>query len=241
MQSLENLALAEQLRFMHATLVSHLARLAAFTDDWIPDWAFALAVFAAIVAAGIALQGAMTRFLKARPAAWHPFAKHAWDSTRGLVRFMLALFAMSVALPLLHLPHDFKDDVRRIFLALFVIQLGWIIAVIANIAMDRYVFGLKLDVADNLLARKAVTQMRIVRQAVNVLIGTLTAGFALMSFELGAPVRHLALRLGGRGGHRGGTGGAAPVRESDRGSAARLHPALAPGRCGGDQQRVRLR
>jgi small-conductance mechanosensitive channel len=183
MQPLENMALAEQLRFMHATLEVHLARLAAFTDAWIPDWAFVLAVFAAIVAAGIALQGAMTRFLKTRPATWHPFAKHAWDSTRGLARFMLALFAMSVALPLLHLPAAIKDDVRRLFLALFVIQLGWIVAVIANIAMDRYVFGLKLDVADNLVARKAVTQMRIVRQAVNVLIGTLTAGFALMSFD----------------------------------------------------------
>src|SRR6201999_630971 len=86
-------------------------------------------------------------------------------------------------LPLMHLPPDMRDDVRRVFLALFVVQLGWIIAVIANVAMDRYVFGLKIDVADNLQARRAMTQMRIVRQAVNVMIGMLTAGFALMSFD----------------------------------------------------------
>jgi small-conductance mechanosensitive channel len=49
--------------------------------------------------------------------------------------------------------------------------------------MDRYVFGLDLNAADNLLARKAITQMRILRQAVNVMIVTITAGFVMMSFD----------------------------------------------------------
>jgi len=168
---------------MHATLVSTLKRIADFADNWIPFWVFAIAVFAAIVAAGLALQKLITGFLNRRPATWHPFGKHVWASTRGLMRFMLVLFALSLTLPLMHVPHDVRDDVRRIFLALFVVQLGWIIAVIANVAMDRYVFGLRIDVADNLQARRAMTQMRIVRQAINIMIGMLTAGFALMSFD----------------------------------------------------------
>jgi small-conductance mechanosensitive channel len=168
---------------MHATLVSTLKQIADFADNWIPFWVFAITVFAAIVAAGLALQKLITGFLHRRPATWHPFGKHVWASTRGLMRFMLVLFALSVTLPLMHLPHDVRDDVRRIFLALFVVQLGWIIAVIANVAMDRYVFSLKIDVVDNLHARRAMTQMRIVRQAINVMIGTLTVGFALMSFD----------------------------------------------------------
>jgi len=167
---------------MKSTLRSLLEQIAAFLP-WIPDWVLALAAFAGIVAAGMALQGVVTRFLKKRPVTWHPFLKHAWNRTRGLVRFMLVLFALSVVLPLLHPPHDLRDEIRKIFLALAIVQLGWIISVIVNIAMDRYVFGFKLDVADNLGARKAVTQMRILRQALNVLIATLTMGFALMSFD----------------------------------------------------------
>jgi len=42
------------------------------------------------------------------------------------------------------------------------------------------------------MARKAVTQMRIVRQAVNVMIALFTAGFALMSFE---SVRQIGVSL----------------------------------------------
>lgn len=167
---------------MKSTLRSLIEQIAAFTP-WIPDWVFAIAAFIGIIAAGLALQSLINRIIKRRPADWRPFLRHAWKRTRRLVRFMLVLFALSVILPLLHPPHDLRDEIRRVFLALAVIQLGWIIGVIANLAMDRYTFGLKIDVADNLNARRAATQMRIVRQAVNVMIGTLTVGFALMSFD----------------------------------------------------------
>jgi len=167
---------------MRHNLREYLQQIAGFLP-WIPDWAFGIAAFIGIVAGGLALQGAITRFLKKRPAGWHPFARQSWDKTRGLVRFMLVLFALSLTLPFLHLSHDVRDEVRKVFLALAVVQLGWIVGVIANIAIDRYVYGLRIDVADNLLARKAVTQMRILRQAVNVMIALFTAGFALMSFD----------------------------------------------------------
>ncbi len=167
---------------MKSTLRSLIEQIAAFVP-WIPDWVFAIAAFIGIVAAGLALQSLINQVIKRRPADWRPFLRHAWRRTRRLVRFMLVLFALSVILPLLHPPHDLRDDIRCIFLALAVIQLGWIVGVIANLAMDHYTFGLKIDAADNLHARRAATQMRILRQALNVLIGTLTVGFALMSFD----------------------------------------------------------
>ncbi|HVV28571.1 MAG TPA: mechanosensitive ion channel family protein [Rhizomicrobium sp.] len=150
---------------------------------WIPPWLDALLLFLAIMAVGLAVQRLISRFLAARPPDWHPFGRQAWSRTRHLVRYMLALFAAGLAVQTLSLTGNQLDIVRKVFLCLFIIQLGWIVMVIANIGIDRYVYGLRLDVADNLFARKAVTQMRILRQAVNVLIGLLTLGFALMSFD----------------------------------------------------------
>jgi small-conductance mechanosensitive channel len=170
------------MRAVRAQFRDLLEWLAKFTP-WIPDWAFAVLGFVGIVAAGLALQGLVTRWLKKRPPQWHPFLLHAWLRTRRLVRFMLILFALSVVLPLLHPPHDLRDDIRKIFLALAIIQMGWIVGVLVNIAIDRYTFGLRVDNTDDLNARRAATQMRILRQAINALIATLTVGFALMSFD----------------------------------------------------------
>jgi len=167
---------------MKSTLRALIEQIAAFVP-WIPDWVFAIAAFIGIVAIGQTTVIFINGIIKRRPPDWRPFLKHGWKRTRRLVRFMLVLFALSVILPLLHPPHDLRDEIRRVFLALAMIQLGWIIGVIANLAMDHYTFGLKIDAADNLSARRAATQMRIVRQALNVMIGTLTVGFALMSFD----------------------------------------------------------
>jgi small-conductance mechanosensitive channel len=150
---------------------------------WAPNWLVAALIFAVIMTAGLVLQGLITRFLASRPPAWHPFLKHVWMRTRQLGRFMLLLFAAGVAVQALSLSGSLQDSARKILLCLFVIQTGWIALVVANLAIDRYVQSLNLSASDNLMARKAATQMRIFRQATNVVLVALTTAFALMSFD----------------------------------------------------------
>jgi small-conductance mechanosensitive channel len=150
---------------------------------WAPDWLVALSIFAVLMAAGLVLQGLITRFFTSRPPTWHPFLKHVWTRTRLLLRFMLLLFAAGLAVQALELSGNLQDGARKILLCLFVIQTGWIAIVVANLAIDRYVQTLNLSASDNLMARKAATQMRIFRQATNVVLAALTAAFALMSFD----------------------------------------------------------
>ncbi len=150
---------------------------------WAPPWLLTLALFAAITAVGLAIHAAALRWLSRRPSSWHPFLRHVFARTRRLIRFMILLFAAGMALPQAAIPGAAQDAVRSVFVALFVVQLGWIVMVAANLAMDRYVGRLNLEVSDNLSARKAVTQMRIFRQAINVLLAMLTIAFALMSFD----------------------------------------------------------
>ncbi len=96
---------------------------------------------------------------------------------------MILLFAAGYGAALLPISIKYETSVHHAFVALFVIQLGWIAMVAANLAIDRYVGRLNLNAADNLLARKAATQMRIFRQAVSILLALLTMAFALMSFD----------------------------------------------------------
>ena len=150
---------------------------------WAPAWLVAACIFAVIMTAGLLLQGLGTRFLVSRPSTWHPFVRHAWMRTRQLGRFMLLLLAAGLAVQALSLSGVISDIARKILLCLFIIQAGWIAMAVANLAIDRYVQTLNLQASDNLMARKAATQMRIFRQATNVVLVALTAAFALMSFD----------------------------------------------------------
>src|ERR1700749_302928 len=99
---------------------------------WVPAWLYALCLFIVIMAVGLWLQALLTRFLTNHPT-WHPFVKQAWSRTRRLVRFMLALFAAGMAVQTLSLSSQQIDIARRIFLCLFIIQMGWIALAVANI------------------------------------------------------------------------------------------------------------
>ncbi|HEY2009554.1 MAG TPA: mechanosensitive ion channel family protein [Rhizomicrobium sp.] len=150
---------------------------------WTPPWLEGLALFVAIAVAGLGLHAMLLRWVRHRPTGWHPFLRHVLERTRRLVRYMILLFAAGNGLAQLPVPPRYENPVHHAFLALFVIQLGWIAIVAANLTIDRYVNRLDLKSSDNLLARKAATQMRIFRQAVSVLLVLLTMAFALMSFD----------------------------------------------------------
>ena len=64
----------------------------------------------------------------------------------------------SAVTPLLPLSPALQGNLQHALVACFVILLGWLVLVAANAAADSYLDRLKLDVSDNLVARKAVTQ-----------------------------------------------------------------------------------
>ena len=88
-----------------------------------------------------------------------------------------------MALPIIPLSPEVGASARKALVAAAIVLMGWVILIAANIATERYVGGFQLDVEDNLKARRAVTQARIVKRSLNGLIVILAAGFALMSFD----------------------------------------------------------
>ena len=61
--------------------------------------------------------------------------------------------------------------------------LGWIALTALHIGADLYLMRFRLDVEDNLLARKHVTQVRVLERVLDVVIVLVTIGFALMTFD----------------------------------------------------------
>jgi small-conductance mechanosensitive channel len=93
------------------------------------------------------------------------------------------MVALGIAVPIAPFHPRVADGANRALLAAFIVFMGWLVVVGVNLAMDRYIGRFKLDVTDNLLARKAVTQVRLLKRAVDSVLIVITAGFALMSFD----------------------------------------------------------
>jgi len=159
--------------------LSALAKAVGYIPNWI------IGVVALFVTAAIALaifqilRSVLRRFLAAR----HPLLHALLQRAGSLVRFALVFFAVALVVPALPFGPNTSQTLHRILIASFVILLGWIAIVASNLAADRYMSRFRLDTDDNLLARKAVTQMRVLKRTASVVIGFLTLGFALMTFD----------------------------------------------------------
>jgi hypothetical protein len=61
--------------------------------------------------------------------------------------------------------------------------IGWIALIVLHIVADFYLRNFSIDGADNLLARKHITQVRVMVRVLDTIIILLTLGFALMTFD----------------------------------------------------------
>lgn len=102
---------------------------------------------------------------------------------RGFSRFALLVFFIGAALPFAPFPADMKALLGRLIGIAFIVTIGWASLLALRIGADLYLSRFRLDVADNQIARKQVTQMRVLLRAAQTLIVMVTAGAALMTFE----------------------------------------------------------
>ncbi len=121
----------------------------------------------------------LRRLLRERP----PYLRSFLNNTRGLTQLALLVAALSIALPLTPFDYDSKIVIARMLLIAVIALIGWALIVASHMAADLYLLRYRLDTSDNLLARKHITQVYILRRVTDTLIVLVTLGSALMTFE----------------------------------------------------------
>jgi small-conductance mechanosensitive channel len=148
-----------------------------------PHWLIAAAVIAVTVVIVLVLFRTL-RVLVLRIVGTNNWLFHSiLGRAATLLRFAVSLLAVAIVTPLLPLDSATTGAMNRFEIAALVLMLGWIALVASNLAVERYVARFRMDAEDNLLARKAITQMRVLKRTLQVLIVVIAAGFALMTFE----------------------------------------------------------
>jgi small-conductance mechanosensitive channel len=167
--------------FIHRVNSAFAALAAALS--FAPPWAVSVIVL--VVATAIAWTihaitlAVLNRLLRAR----RPYLRSVLDQTTNPTRLGLLLIAMAIALQTTPLGADTRAFVSRLLGLGVICLIGWMALSALRIAASLYLLRFQFETADNLLARKHVTQVRVLLRVAEVVIVLVTLGFALMTFN----------------------------------------------------------
>jgi small-conductance mechanosensitive channel len=159
---------------------------------WLPNPAVAAIILVVTAVIALALHRIVRRLLRAALVGRYPYAFSVLMQMRGLTQLAVLVVAMIIVLPALPLDPGIKTVFGRLLLIGVIGLIGWTAITALRIAADIYLLQFRLDVEDNLLARKHVTQVRVLLRTCDVLVVLFTIAAALMTFE---PVRQYGVSL----------------------------------------------
>src|SRR4249919_974545 len=150
--------------------------------EWLPDPVVALVILAIAVLVALALHQWARKLVRKALAGRYPYLFSTFTQTRGLSRLALLILAMIIAIPVAPVPRETAALLTRLMAVAVIGLIGWGLIIALHIAADLYLRRFRLDVDDNLLARKHNTQVRVLSRTIDVLLIMLTLGAAMMTF-----------------------------------------------------------
>ena len=161
------------------------SELRAFRNalSFAPPWAVSFVLLVSAVAVAWLLYAAILVVLRRILRGRRPYLLSMLNATKNPARFGLLLFALVITLPTTPLGPETRTVLAQCLLLATIFLLGWIATAALEIAATIYLRKFRLDVDDNLLARKHITQIRVLVRVLDTMIILITLGFALMTFD----------------------------------------------------------
>jgi small-conductance mechanosensitive channel len=168
---------------MPQNAIERIENLLAAALPPVADWALAAAILVAAAILALLLHAALLWLARRAMGERETFLRTVLAATTGPTRVGLLLLALAIALPATPLAGGIAGLLARLLGLATICLLGWIALTALHIGADLYLGRYRLDLPDNLLARKHITQVRILERVVTVVIVLVTIGFALLTFD----------------------------------------------------------
>lgn len=163
---------------VHA-VVEQISRYA----QWAPDWAIAGAALAGAAMLAWLIHGVVMRTVRRLLPASFEYGRTLVDRTQTLTRVGLVILALAIVLPAVPLePQPTRIAIHLLFIA-FIVLLGWSAIMALTLATDFYLRRSTIGEGTDPLARKHVTQIRVLRRVTVTVVGIITVAAALMTFD----------------------------------------------------------
>src|ERR1700724_3722235 len=157
--------------------------LTASILSWIPPWIVGAAIMIVPALIVLVIYRWFTRRLIRLAGCFSPFLQRLLSRGQGPASVIVVVIALGIALPAADFPGPVTLAIGRALLVGFVLALGWAAAIALDIGVEIYLRRFRTDTEDDLLARKHVTQMRILQRVAKTLLWIITVAAALMTFE----------------------------------------------------------
>ena len=157
----------------------------AIGPAWIPGYVWSTIILVLAGLLGLLLHRVTLKLFKRfrAPRKVRTFFEVFVEHTTGPSQVAYVLFLTGAALPSLSFSAATTLTIAHFLLIGVVLLVGWTSIRALEIFASLYLGRFKTDTDDNLLARKHLTQIRILKRACDILIGLVTVGIALMTFD----------------------------------------------------------
>ena len=152
-------------------------------SSWVPPWLIGVITMIVPTLIVLLVYRWFTRRLIRLAGRYSPFLQRLLARGQGPASLLLVIIVSGAALAGARFPWDVTAAIGRALLVAFVLAVGWAAAIALDIGVDIYLRRFRTDSEDNLLARKHVTQMRILQRVAKTLLAIVTAAAALMTFD----------------------------------------------------------
>ncbi|MCE5974826.1 mechanosensitive ion channel family protein [Sinirhodobacter sp. WL0062] len=150
---------------------------------WMPDWAATVMILVAAAGAAVfawrIVANLLNRIVTSRELFWRSLV------ARGArpLRLALVIAALAFGVGVSPLPAAWADTLHHLLLVGIILCIAWIADTALYIWTTIHLRRFKLDAEDNLLARKHVTQSRILLRTARIMIFLVALGAAMMTFD----------------------------------------------------------
>jgi small-conductance mechanosensitive channel len=153
-----------------------------FLKDWQPWLVSAGILIGAVIVARIvhAIVFAAGRRIAAKSG--NTLDDSVVENSNKPVRTILPLLALSLVLPATYLPPNWEGPLRHAVVLGMIASVAWLLVSFINVFEDVISQRYRVDVSDNLRARKLQTQVQVLRRIGVVVIGIITLSIMLMTF-----------------------------------------------------------
>jgi small-conductance mechanosensitive channel len=155
-------------------------------------WAIDIGLFAIALALAVLVHQILYRIAIRLVGSAELFWRALVIRTEAPTRFGLAILALTMATAVAPLPDQGAAIAHRILLFAFIMLLGWVALTALDIWVTIYLRRYTTVAAGDLLARKHITQTRILRRIAATLLVMITVSACLMTFD---PVRQYGVSL----------------------------------------------